>query len=220
MLSVSRILAVSAALFATTQAHFTLDYPPARGPYVGQEELKFCSGYPTQQNNRSLFPISDGQIQVNAHHDTSTFVALISFDADPQNFLDFNQTDDGRPIPFLKPFLALQGAGELCVPVNVSALGVEGVGPGTNATILIQFVGGDGTLYQCSDVTLTNDTSVTAPPCTNGTTVTAVSNSNVSTTSTGSHGSPSATPTNGAELLRLSPVAVLAFAGALFAAAL
>ncbi|KAG8920694.1 hypothetical protein FRC01_000636 [Tulasnella sp. 417] len=218
MFSLSRILTVSAAFFVTAQAHFTLDYPPARGPYVGQEELKFCSGYPTQTNNRSLFSIDNGQIQVNARHDTSTFVALISFDADPQNFLDFNQTDDGTPIPLLKPFLALQGAGELCVPVNVSALGVPGVGPGTNATILIQFVGGDGTLYQCSDVTLTNDTSVTAPPCTNGTTVTAVSTSNVTTTS--SHSSPSATPTNGAELLRLSPVALLAFAGALFAAAL
>ncbi|KIO20573.1 hypothetical protein M407DRAFT_10802 [Tulasnella calospora MUT 4182] len=108
MLSLSRILAVSAALFTTAQAHFTLDYPPARGPYVGQEELKFCSGYPTQSNNRSLFPISDGMIQVNARHDTSTW----------------------------------------------------------------------------------------------------------------SHSSASATPTNGAELLRLSPVAVLAFAGALFAAAL
>lgn len=219
MLSLSRILAVSATLFVSAQAHFTLDYPPARGPFVAKEEVKFCSGYPTQSNNRSMFPISDGQVQVNARHDTSTVVVLISFDADPQNFEDFNHTDAGQQIPLLKPFLQLQGAGELCVPVNVSALGINGVGPGTNATILVQFVGGDGSLYQCSDVTLTNDPSATAPACTNGTTVTAISTTNTST-STESHSSAGATPTNGAELLRLSPVAVLAFAGALFAAAL
>ncbi|KAG8946176.1 hypothetical protein FRC04_012031 [Tulasnella sp. 424] len=217
MFSLSQIIAVSATLFVSAQAHFTLDYPPARGPFVAKEELKFCSGYPTQSNNRSLFPISNGVIEVNSHHDSATFVALISFDADPQNFEDFNHTDAGQQIPLLKPFLQLKGPGELCVPVDVSALGINGVGPGTNATILIQFVGGDGSLYQCSDVTLTNDTSVTAPSCTNGTTVTAISTTNTSTTSTAG---ASATPTNGAELLRLSPVAVLAFAGALFAAAL
>ncbi|KAG8977128.1 hypothetical protein FRB90_008898 [Tulasnella sp. 427] len=217
MFSVSRLAAISATLFATASAHFTLDYPPARGPFVAPEELKFCSGYPTQSNNRSQFSLTNGMIEVNAHHDTSTFVALISFDADPQNFEDFNHTDSGQQIPLLKPFLQLKGAGELCVPVNISALGINGVGPGSNATIMVQFTGGDGSLYQCSDVTLTNDTSVTAPPCTNGTTVTAVSTTNPSTSTTAS---PSATAKSGAELLRLSPVAVLAFAGALFAAAL
>lgn len=77
-----------------------------------------------------------------------TVVTLISFDANPSAFSEFNQTSSGQPIPYLKPFIQLSGTGEVCIPVDIASLGVPGVQDGTNATIQVQFNGGDGELYQ------------------------------------------------------------------------
>lgn len=46
------------------------------------------------------------------------------------------------------PFQQESGEGIICVPVNVSALGLDGVKDGANVTIEIVFSGGDGQLYQ------------------------------------------------------------------------
>ncbi len=36
----------------------------------------------------------------------------------------------------------------MCIPVDIAALGINGVQNGTKATIMVQFNGGDGELYQ------------------------------------------------------------------------
>jgi len=174
MLRLSKILGL-AALVSTACAHFTLDYPQTRG-FDEDLEPQFCGGFPF--SNRSLFPLSAGAIEIDSHHTSSVFVTLISFDQNPQNFSQFSTAPDGQSIPYLKPFIQLSGTGEMCVPVNVSALGIQGVGNGTNATIMVQFNGGDGELYQCADITLSTDPSIPIRQCTNTSTFVAIEGSN------------------------------------------
>ncbi|KAG8984283.1 hypothetical protein FRB94_006195 [Tulasnella sp. JGI-2019a] len=195
-------LAAAVALVTPALAHFTLDYPLTRG-FDENKEPEFCGGFPLV--NRTQFSLSNGMIDIDSHHATATFVTLISFDQNPSNFTSFNTTPSGKTYGYLKPFVQISGEGEMCVPVNISALGVPGVGEGTNATILVQFNGGDGSLYQCADVTLTNS-AVTAPPCTNSSTFVAESNpatsTNASTASaSGTSASSTSTPSanSGAE---------------------
>jgi len=191
MLSLSKVIAFSVSV-APVLAHFTLDYPQTRG-FNEDMEPEFCGGFPVS-TNRSKFPLAGGMIEIDSHHTQSVFVTLISFDANPTNFAQFNTSPSGQSYGFLKPFIQLQGTGEMCVPVNISALGVSGVGDGTNATIQVQFNGGDGDLYQCADVTLTSQ-AVQALPCTNTSTFVSVSSSDSLNTTTSSAAAPSATTT-------------------------
>lgn len=66
---------------------------------------------------------------------------LISFDANPQNITQFSNSSNGAQ---LTNFIQLTKQGDACIPVNVQSLGLSNVGNGTNATIQIQFDGGDG----------------------------------------------------------------------------
>ncbi|KAF8605009.1 hypothetical protein BDV93DRAFT_439668, partial [Ceratobasidium sp. AG-I] len=144
----SRILTI-AALAASAAAHFTLDYPLTRG-FNEDNEPQFCGGF-TTPGRRSPFPLGAAGINIDSHHDTANVIALISFDANPQNITQFSNSSNGAQ---LTSFIKLDKQGEACIPVNIGALGIANVVNGTNATIQIQFDGGDGNLYQCADVTL------------------------------------------------------------------
>ncbi|KAG8852019.1 hypothetical protein FRB96_008937 [Tulasnella sp. 330] len=215
MFSLSKLFA-TAVLAAPALAHFTLDYPQTRG-FDEDLEPQFCGGFPLV--NRTEFPLSGGMIDIDSHHTASTFVTLISFDQNPSNFSQFNTTPSGQTYGFLKPFIQLSGTGEMCVPVDISALGLSGIGPGTNATIMVQFDGGDGELYQCADVTLTGS-AVTPPPCTNSSTFVAESSGNSTTSTTSTASTSTSTSKSSAEDLmstrKLERVAVVSAVLAVF----
>ncbi|KAG9050272.1 hypothetical protein FS837_006713 [Tulasnella sp. UAMH 9824] len=224
MLTLPKILGISAALITAAQAHFTLDYPPTRGFDEACQDLEpeFCGGFPVA-NNRSLFPLTGGMVEIDSHHESAQFVTLISFSNNPQSFTDFNTTANGGSIPYLKPFIQIQGTGEACIPVDVASLNVPGVQNGTNATIQVQFNGGDGWLYQCADVTLVSSTDIVPRSCSNTTTITGISTVTAASGATGSSSQPSSTASTSAPAstsnaaARLGSASGLAVAAAVFA---
>lgn len=72
----------------------------------------------------------------------------VSFDENPSSLSDFNTTSSGKNYPLLLPTFSTPVEGSFCVQVNVSSLNVANVTNGTEATILMVFNGGDGTLHQ------------------------------------------------------------------------
>jgi len=143
-----------AGSLAVVNAHFLLNYPQTRG-FVEENEPNFCGGF-TLSNNRSQFPLSGGIVSITSEHPKADVDILISFDSDPTTFAEFNKTSSGQSIPFLMPFTVMNAQGDACFPVNISSLGVSQAQNGANATIMVQFNGGDGELYQCADVVLSD----------------------------------------------------------------
>ncbi|KIJ53141.1 hypothetical protein M422DRAFT_202126, partial [Sphaerobolus stellatus SS14] len=102
-----------------------------------------------ENGTRSPFPLKDGcQVSITTGHPRSYFTAVILFEDAPTTFAEFNRTNDGTSIPALAPFTNLFTKGSACVPVSVVGTGLAEAKNGTNATILVQFNGGDGNLYQ------------------------------------------------------------------------
>ncbi|CAE6454097.1 unnamed protein product [Rhizoctonia solani] len=194
-----------AALAASAAAHFTLDWPRTRG-FDEDIENQFCGGF-SSAGARSPFPLGASGVLIDSHHDTANVIVLISFDANPQNITQFSNSSNGAQ---LTNFIKLEKQGEACLPVNIRSLGLSNVSNGTNATIQIQYDGGDGNLYQCADVTLLSD--FTAPSnvtCASGATGT-VSSTGAAATSTSPSGSG-----NGALTTQASAGLALGVAGLL-----
>ena len=63
MRSVSVVLL---ALAATVVAHFQLESPPPRGPFVEDDEPTFCDGYTSVASPRVQFPLSTTNIVLNS----------------------------------------------------------------------------------------------------------------------------------------------------------
>ncbi|KAF8550890.1 hypothetical protein OG21DRAFT_1524807 [Imleria badia] len=149
------ILATSLA--AVANAHFQLQYPLPRGPFVQNSEPTFCDGYTNAVSNRTTFPISNGVINMNSEHTTWTAGVIISTDQDPTSFSDFNSSSGYQMVV---PYFQTSGEGLFCFPINITASGVSGVQDGVNVTIQVIFDGGDGVLYQCADLTLSANATV------------------------------------------------------------
>ncbi|KZO99728.1 hypothetical protein CALVIDRAFT_534155 [Calocera viscosa TUFC12733] len=194
---------------APALAHFQLNYPPPRGPFVAQMELSFCSGYPT--GARSPFPIDGGFVDITSEHPTATVGIIISFDNNPTTFAQFNITANGTSYPPLLPFFTMNWQGDLCVPVDAESVGIPIVN-GTNATLQVEFNGSDGALFDCADVVLiTNYTIPSGTQCSNST---ASSSTSTSTTSS----APTTSPTSSALALPAAGAKVIALLAAVGAA--
>ncbi|KAL8283645.1 hypothetical protein RQP46_005440 [Phenoliferia psychrophenolica] len=155
------------ALASVASAHFTLDYPQTRG-FNEDIEGNFCGGF-NSSATRVPFPLSSGPILIDSHHPSADVAILISFVQSPTTFRDFNTTSNGATYGLLKSFGTITGQGEFCFNVDVSALNVAGVGNGSLATIQVEFNGGDGALFQCSDVVLSSTFQPTNVSCINAT---------------------------------------------------
>ncbi|KZT51065.1 hypothetical protein CALCODRAFT_153824 [Calocera cornea HHB12733] len=206
---------------APALAHFHLNYPPPRGPFVAQMELSFCSDYPT--GARSPFPLDSGFVDITSEHPSAIVGFYISFDADPTTFVQFNTTDNGTSYPMLKPFFSMNWEGELCLPVDAESVGLPIVN-GTNATIQVQFNGGDGNLFDCADVVLiTNYTVPSTASCSNSTAATSGSSASpitsipTATPPAAATGSPTASSSSAALALQPASVGLLAVVGAALA---
>lgn len=146
------------ALASVVAAHFQLNYPPTRGFDDDKEPTPICGGFDTI-NNRTDFPLSGGQLQITSFHTLASVFAEISFNSNPTSFTQFNTSSNGTNYPFLIPVNQIP-EGAACWNVDVSALNVTEAKDGTNATIVIIFDGGDGTLYQCADLVLRSNATI------------------------------------------------------------
>ncbi|KAI9488539.1 hypothetical protein BDB00DRAFT_847681 [Zychaea mexicana] len=153
--------AITAAALTALQgvsAHYQLTYPESRGFDEAREPLAPCGGFDSV-SNRSEFPLKGGFMQINSGHTDYTYeVKVVTDNANPSTD-DFNSgttvAKGSRPYP-----------AEACLPVDLSS--VSNASAGTNATLQITYNGGDGTLYQCADVTLTeNPSSFNSSRCVN-----------------------------------------------------
>ncbi|MBW0536691.1 hypothetical protein O181_076406 [Austropuccinia psidii MF-1] len=134
-------------------AHFTLDHPKARG-FREDDEPNFCGGFTTNASGRQSFPLS-GQtpIVISSHHPTAEVAIIISFNSNPTSFAQFKHK--GQP-NFLMPFGKIKGETSFCFNVDISSLRsrIPKISEGTLATLQVEYNGGDGLLYQCSDLIL------------------------------------------------------------------
>ncbi|KAK7692770.1 hypothetical protein QCA50_004403 [Cerrena zonata] len=176
---------------AVASAHFHLQFPPPRGLFVEDQEPTFCDGYTTSVDNRTQFPLNNGVVSITSEHPKWTFGVIVSTVQNPTNFANFSQA---------VPFFQTTGEGPACFPLNLASSGVSGLNDGVNATLQFVFDGGDGTLYQCSDVILSNAATIPSNvSCTNGTSGTTRPVQSASGFSTGAPsgtGSPSASLTS------------------------
>ncbi|WWC99593.1 hypothetical protein V866_006497 [Kwoniella sp. B9012] len=186
MFSLKSILATS-LIASTAFAHFTLDYPTSRG-FDDDNEPQYCGGFPNVASPRQSFPLGQGPIWIDSHHTLATVVAFISTSSSPTSFDDFNTTSNGTSIPLASPIFQVK-EGEACFNVDLGGLGV-GLTNGSEVTLQVQYDGGDGNLYQCTDLVLIEGYSIPSnETCTND----ASTASNASTTTSGASTSAAST---------------------------
>ncbi|KAK8865823.1 hypothetical protein IAR55_000971 [Kwoniella newhampshirensis] len=188
-------LLVASALASTALAHFTLDYPTSRG-FDDENEPQFCGGFSSVET-RQPFPLGQGPIHIDSHHPLATVVAFISTSENPTSFGDFNTTSNGTSIPLATPIFQV-AEGDSCFNVDLGGLNV-GLSNGSLVTLQVQFDGGDGALYQCTDLVLiegynvpSNETCTSDAAHTNATSSSSALPSASATSSSGSSATSSA----------------------------
>ncbi|WVW82200.1 hypothetical protein I302_104206 [Kwoniella bestiolae CBS 10118] len=182
MFSLKSLLA-ACLLASTTFAHFTLDYPTSRG-FDDDNEPQYCGGFPNVASPRQPFSLGQGPIRIDSHHNLATVVAFISTSSNPTSFNDFNTTSNGTSIPLATPIFQVK-QGEYCFNVDLGGLGV-GLSNGSEVTLQVQYDGGDGNLYQCTDLILIEGYSIPSnETCTNDA---SLSNATASSTTSSASG--------------------------------
>ncbi|KAH7911217.1 hypothetical protein BJ138DRAFT_973749, partial [Hygrophoropsis aurantiaca] len=151
-------LALLTGLASIASAHFQLQYPTPRGPFVEDNEPNFCDGYNNAVNNRTTFPLSNGIINLNSEHPQWTAGVIVSTKANPTSFGDFNSSSGSYQMAV--QYFQQSGEGKFCFPIDLANSSVTGVNDGANVTIQIIYNGGDGNLYQCADLTLSSTMTV------------------------------------------------------------
>ncbi|KAJ7139893.1 hypothetical protein C8R44DRAFT_765686 [Mycena epipterygia] len=165
---------VFASLIALANAHFQLQFPIPRGPFVEDNEPTFCDGYNDETTNRTVFPLSNGFFSLNSEHTSWTAGVTLSTKANSTSFDDFST---------IVPFFKLTGEGLFCIPLDLLATNATGLKDGQNVTLEIVFDGGDGELFQCADLTLSSTANISSSvACTNASSTPSASGSTPSTT--------------------------------------
>ncbi|KAL8953031.1 MAG: hypothetical protein Q9222_001081 [Ikaeria aurantiellina] len=149
--------AIFPSLISLVSAHFTLDYPEARGFDEDQVNSFPCGGQNTVSASRTAWPLAGGPIQLTMEHDRAAVQVLLALGNDA--------TDAFNTI--LVPTTQEEGIGRFCLSDVKLPEGLT-VQEGDNATIQV-VTNGDpsGGLYNCADITFSS-TNSTASECTNG----------------------------------------------------
>ncbi|KAL5534323.1 hypothetical protein ACEPAG_785 [Sanghuangporus baumii] len=142
------------SLVALPVAHYSISHTEPRGVYVSDNQNTFCNGNTNAAGNRSDFLLSNGLIKLDNHHTEWAASVFISTDQSPTNFSAFNTSLSGVQLPFAVDWFSSTGSGEICIPIDIASLNIEGVSDGSNVTLQTMFTGGHNNLYQCVDVTL------------------------------------------------------------------
>ncbi|KAG8839518.1 hypothetical protein FRB91_011457 [Serendipita sp. 411] len=146
----SRILAL-AAFSGLCAAHFELTYPPTRGFEHDIEAQAPCGGF-NNVTTRTPFPLGDAHITISSGH-PANFLVLISFANNPTDIANWTAQTP------LKDWVRTAEK-DVCFEVDIASGGYTAATEGVNATILVQYVGGDTPLFQCSDVVLTSNATI------------------------------------------------------------
>ncbi|KAI6005082.1 hypothetical protein F5J12DRAFT_124376 [Pisolithus orientalis] len=177
-------------LATVVNAHFQLQYPIPRGPFVEDQEPTFCDGYTDAVSNRTVFPLANGVINLNSEHPQWAVGVIVSTQQDPTSFAAFSSSSGYQ---MAVQYFETSGEGQYCFPIDLASSGVSGIQDGANVTIQVVYDGGDGTLYQCADLTLSAN--VTAPSNATST----CTNVTVTASGTAAAAAATATSTGGAK---------------------
>ncbi|KAG7099453.1 hypothetical protein E1B28_001304 [Marasmius oreades] len=131
---------------SAVRAHFRLQFPDPRGAFVAQKEIDFCGGYTDAVNNRTAFPLSGGMISISSGHENFVVGVLLSTSQNANTWEAFNNA--GGQQQLVRNYARQPSAGTFCIPLDLNSTGIAGVQEGTNVTIQIVYLGGDGNLYQ------------------------------------------------------------------------
>ncbi|CAO3657088.1 unnamed protein product [Mucor hiemalis] len=146
MLRFAITLSIVALISAqTVLAHFQLLYPASRGFDETKEPTVPCGGFDTVQSKRTLVPLKNAFVEIDSEHTSYTYTVSVLVNNNPAvaDFSTKNLTEvasGNRNYP--------QNA---CLSLDLSKN--PSIVNGANATIQVVFNGGDGSLYQCTDVT-------------------------------------------------------------------
>ncbi|KAG7450282.1 uncharacterized protein BT62DRAFT_916745 [Guyanagaster necrorhizus] len=176
-----KFLLLAAAFALAANAHFQLQFPDPRGAFNEDNEPTFCDGYTSVAQNRTDFPLDSGFFSLNSEHPQWTAAVYLSTSSNPTSFDDFEQ---------IVPFFELKGEGLFCLSLNLSSTNATGLTSGQNVTLQFLYNGGDDQLYQCSDLTLLGNFSLSQSidaTCTNST-------NSTNSTSSGSSSSSGSDP--------------------------
>ncbi|SNX87446.1 uncharacterized protein MEPE_06156 [Melanopsichium pennsylvanicum] len=182
------------ALASSAVAHFTLDYPATRGFDEDLESNSFCGGFSNVSLPRIPWYYVDGPIQIDSHHDSAIVNIYVSFDI-PTSAQSFLSTSP------LRHDISITGQGEFCFHANTTFVGGK---TGQNATLMVEYINNvHGHLYQCSDVTFTDDKSAGANiSCTDSLTAASSASTGITsgtaTSATATSSSTAAAKANGA----------------------
>ncbi|KAG6841056.1 hypothetical protein C0991_002267 [Blastosporella zonata] len=169
------VLIAALALLSGVNAHFRLLYPEPRGVFVANQEPNFCGGYTEALPNRTVFPLSGGFFSITTGHSDWTAGVLLSTAQNPTSFDNFSSNGVQQVVG---PYAKEGAAGTFCIPLNISAAGIDGLKDGSNVTIQVVFAGGDGNLYQCADLTLSSNFAIPSNvTCKNGSVTTTAASS-------------------------------------------
>ncbi|KAI6005080.1 hypothetical protein F5J12DRAFT_893171 [Pisolithus orientalis] len=172
-------------LAAVANAHFQLQYPAPRGPFVAAQEPTFCDGYTDAVSNRTVFPLANGVVNFISKHTQWTAGVIVSTKQSPASFSDFNSSSGYQ---MAVQFFQSSGEGQYCFPMDLATSGVSGIQDGANVTIQVIYDGGDENLYQCADLTLSANATVPSNATSTCTNVTASASGTASaSTSTATH---------------------------------
>ncbi|KAH7398873.1 hypothetical protein DE146DRAFT_677984 [Phaeosphaeria sp. MPI-PUGE-AT-0046c] len=136
------VLALS--LLPVSLAHFTLDWPKARGAAEDTAGNFPCGGYTDVQQQRTDFPINGGPLQLNMGHEQTNVAVYMAVGDNPGSGFSV----------VMRPQFMVTGLGDFCVGQISVPSGVN-VSDGTKASIqVVTNAHASGGLYQCTDVTL------------------------------------------------------------------
>lgn len=114
------------SLLSLSAAHFTLDWPKARG-FDDEKAGNFpCGGFDTVSSSRTDWPISGGPVQLRMEHTQTNVEVLLAIGSDPGS--NYNIV--------LRPQLAQEGPGNFCLGQLSIPSGLN-VSDGTLATIQV-----------------------------------------------------------------------------------
>lgn len=212
-LKMKSTLIALAAFTTLASAHFNLNYPTARG----FDETKLgtfpCGSFDTPSDNRTLWPLSGGEIALTMGHIQANVEVLIGFGNNVGSA--FNTV--------LRHTFQEQGLGNFCMTGFSLPQGMN-ITEGMNATIQVQTNGDpDGGLYNCADITFSGSAAGPASGvCVNGTGVSATTSTvttspNLTSSSTTSSSSSATTSKSAAAPINAGIGGFVLAAGAAFA---
>ncbi|KAI8375313.1 hypothetical protein EDC96DRAFT_496781 [Choanephora cucurbitarum] len=137
-------------------AHFTLTYPSSRGFDESKESTAPCGNFDSVSSTRVKLPKS-AFVEINSGHVSYSYVINAVYSNNPSTN-DFSGSSLKQLATGTRSYP--QNA---CLPFQFG----DDVENGTNATIQVEYNGGDGILYQCFDATYDNTATLNTTACVN-----------------------------------------------------